>query len=583
MRTGPIRLLAAALLAATLPLAAQTLRWSSQGDLQTLDPHSQNESLTNALNGQVYESLVNRGKQLEIVPVLATEWQQTAPTVWRLKLRPNVKFHDGTPFSADDVVFSVQRAAAGTSDIKVYASALGEPRKLDALTVEFRLAQVNPIFLQHLTTIPIMSKAWSEKHSVTRPLDFKAKEESHASLNANGTGPFMLATRQPDVKTVYKRNPAWWGKFEGNLQEVVFSPIKSDATRVAALISGEIDLVLDPAPQDVPRLRNTSGLKVVDGPENRVVFIGMDQSRDKLLYGRVDGKNPFKDLRVRRALYQAIDVETIRTKLMRGQSLPTGGLTPSPLGAFNDPELEQRLPLRRGGSEEADAGGRFRQRLRGHARLPEQPLHQRRGDLPRAGGDVGPAGRKTQGQRDAAQHLLPEGAEVRHLALPARLGRFDHRRRDRDDSGLSQPRRGRCRLLELRWRQQCEVRRTGRSLEPRARPEEARGADQGRARRVSAAGPCDPVAPPGDPLGHARQRQRGPPGRQLARVAVDQRQVTTPKRPAAACRSQSSRRSARPSLRRQAWSRGPCPASRGAASGPAKPVPPRLLACFGGA
>jgi peptide/nickel transport system substrate-binding protein len=327
------------------PLAAQTLRWSSQGDLQTLDPHSQNESLTNALNGQVYESLVNRGKALEIVPVLATEWQQTAPTVWRFKLRPNVKFHDGTPFSADDVVFSVQRAAAGSSDIKVYALALGEVRKIDPLTVEFKSAQVNPIFLQHLTTIQIMSKAWSEKRGTTRPLDFKAKEESHASLNANGTGPFVLVSRQPDVKTVYKRNPAWWGKAEGNLQEVVFTPIKSDATRVAALISGEIDLVLDPAPQDLPRLRNTPGVKVVDGPENRIVFIGMDQGRDKLLYGRVDGdRNPFKDRRVRQALYQAIDIETIKTKLMRGQSLPTGGLTPSPLGAFNDPALETRLP-----------------------------------------------------------------------------------------------------------------------------------------------------------------------------------------------------------------------------------------------
>jgi peptide/nickel transport system substrate-binding protein len=339
------RLAAAALLLAALPLSAQTLRWASQGDLQTLDPHSQNESLTNSLNGQVYETLVNRGKQLEIVPVLATEWQQSGPTTWRLKLRPNVRFHGGEAFGADDVLFSVQRAAAGSSDLKVYALALGEPRKIDALTVEFRLPQVNPIFLQHLTTIQMMSKAWSEKHGITRPLDFKAKEESHASLNANGTGPFVLVSRQPDVKTVYRRNPNWWGKAEGNLQEVVYTPIKSDATRLAALISGEIDLVLDPAPQDVPRLRNTPGVKVMDGPENRIVFIGMDQGRDKLLYGRVDGdRNPFKDPRVRRALYQAIDVETIKAKLMRGQSLPTGGLTPSPLGAFNDPALETRLP-----------------------------------------------------------------------------------------------------------------------------------------------------------------------------------------------------------------------------------------------
>ena len=323
---------------------AQTLRWASQGDAQTMDPYSQNELLTNAMNGQVYETLVNRGKTMLLEPVLATEWQQASPTQWRFKLRPNVKFHDGSPFSADDVVFSIQRAREASSDIGVYANAVGTPKKIDDLTVEFNLANVNPIFLQHLGLLPIMSRAWAEKNKATKPIDFKNKEEGYASFHANGTGPFMLVSRQPDVKTVYKRNPAWWGKFDGNVQEVVYTPIKSDATRVAALISGEVDLVLDPAPQDLPRLRNTSGVKVIDGPENRIVFIGMDQLRDELLYSSVKGKNPFKDIRVRKALYEAIDIETIKTKLMRGQAVPTGGITPSPLGAYNDPEIEKRLP-----------------------------------------------------------------------------------------------------------------------------------------------------------------------------------------------------------------------------------------------
>ena len=336
--------LAAAVALAGAAAQAQTLRWASQGDAQTMDPHSQNELLTNAINGQAYETLVNRDKKLNIEPVLATEWQQVSPLQWRFKLRPNVKFHDGTPFTADDVVFSVQRARDGTSDIRVYANALGEPKKIDNLTVQFDLKEVNPIFLQHATLVQIMSKAWCEKNKATKPIDFKNKEEGFASFNANGTGPYMLVTRQPDVKTVYKRNPAWWGKFEGNVQEVIYTPIKSDATRTAALVSGELDFLLDPAPQDLDRLRNTQGVKVIDGPENRVVFIGMDQSRDELLYSDVKGKNPFKDLRVRKALYQAIDIETIKTRLMRGQAYPTGGITPSPLGAFNDPEIEKRLP-----------------------------------------------------------------------------------------------------------------------------------------------------------------------------------------------------------------------------------------------
>ena len=164
-------------------------------------------------------------------------------------------------------------------------------------------------------------------------------------LHANGTGPFVLVSRQPDVKTTFKRNPAWWGKFEGNLQEVIYTPIKSDATRTAALISGELDLVQDPVPQDLPRLKSTPGTKVVEGMENRVVYIGMDQGRDELLYSNVKGKNPFKDVRVRKALYQAVDIEAIRNRLMRGQAFPTGAMAPSPLGSFNDPELEKRLPF----------------------------------------------------------------------------------------------------------------------------------------------------------------------------------------------------------------------------------------------
>lgn len=323
---------------------AQTLRWASQGDPLTMDPHSQNELLTNAMNGQVYETLVNRNKQLLLEPALATEWTQPNPLTWRFKLRPNVKFHDGSTLTADDVVFSVQRAREGTSDIKAYANALGEPRRVDALTVEFTLKDPNPIFLQHLATIQVMNKAWCEKNKATKPQDFKNKEEAYTAFNANGTGPYLLVSRAPDVKTVYKRHTAWWGKFDGNVQDVVYSPIKSDATRAAALISGEVDFVLDPAPQDVTRLRGTAGVKVIDGPENRVLFIGMDQARDELQYSSLKGKNPFKDQRVRRALYQAVDIETIKTKLMRNQAYPTGGITPSPLGAYNDPEIEKRLP-----------------------------------------------------------------------------------------------------------------------------------------------------------------------------------------------------------------------------------------------
>jgi len=343
----PVCWLTSGLLATALALpmlaGAQTLRWASQGDPLTMDPYAQAEGLTNMINGQIYEYLVGRDKNLGLVPQLATEWRQTSPLQWLLKLRENVKFHDGTPFTADDVAFSVERAQQPTSRFASFANALGTVRKVDVFTVEFNLPQVNPIFLEHLNVILIMSRTWCEKHNATKTQDFAHGEAAYTVRHANGTGPYMLVSREPDVRTVLKRNPNYWGTFEGNVQHVVYTPITNPATRVAALVSGELDFVLDPPSTDVDRLRTTHGIKIIDGPEDRVIFIGMDQHRDELIYSNVKGRNPFKDVRVRRALYQAIDIETIKTRLMQGQATPTGALLPSPLG-FNDPDIEKRLP-----------------------------------------------------------------------------------------------------------------------------------------------------------------------------------------------------------------------------------------------
>ncbi len=349
------------LLAFTVAAAdAVTLRWSGRGDMQTTDPHSQNEGLTNNINSLIYEFLLDRTKTLGLEPRLAESWQQISPTVWRIKLRAGVKFHDGTPFTADDVVFSYERARSDASQLRAYANAAGIPKKIDELTVEFTTNGPNPIELDHLATINIMSKAWCEKNRATKPQNYTAKEDMVTAHQANGTGPYMLKAREPDVRTVLVKNPNWWGikagKFEGNIDEVMYRPIVSDATRVAALISGEVDLINDPPPQDVPRLKQTPGVKILEGMENRVVFIGMDQARDELLYANVKGKNPFKDVRVRQALYQAIDIEAIKSATMRGLSQPTGAMLPSPL--MSTPQLEKRIPFDRAKAKQllTDAG-----------------------------------------------------------------------------------------------------------------------------------------------------------------------------------------------------------------------------------
>ncbi len=314
----------AVLVALGLPADAKTLRFSSQGDISTIDPHGNNEGFTNAFLENIYETLVTRGKDLKVEPCLAVSWTQVSPTVTRFKLREGVKFHDGSPFTADDVVFSVQRALADTSNFKPYLAGVKEAKKIDDLTIEILTTGPAPVLIPQLTEVRIMSKSWSTKHNVTKPQDFKNKEETFATRNANGTGPFILRTREADVKTTAVLNSNWWGKREGNVTEIVYQPIKSDGTRLAALISGEVDFVLDPPPQDIPRLKQDPKIKVAEGNENRTVFFGMDQFRDELLYSGVKGKNPFKDKRVREAVLLSIDTGAIKTQVMRGLSVPSG-------------------------------------------------------------------------------------------------------------------------------------------------------------------------------------------------------------------------------------------------------------------
>ena len=336
--------LIALLLAAACGLGhAATLRVANQGDALSMDPHSLNESLQLSFTGNIYEPLVARGKQLELVPGLATKWTMVSPTVWRFELRKGVTFHDGTPFGADDVVFSFKRAAADGSDMKSYTAPIKDVRKVDDSTVEIETLAPFPILPDTLTTLFIMSKKWSEDNKATVPVDRRKGIENTASFKANGTGPYRLKERQPGSKTVLVANPRYWGKIDGNVDEVVFTPIGNDATRVAAMLSGEID-VMEPVPlQDAERLKASPNLKVMQGPELRTIFLGMDQKRDELLFSNIKGKNPFKDIRVRRAFYQAIDIETIKTRVMRGAATPTGLMVAPGIKGFVA-DLNKRAP-----------------------------------------------------------------------------------------------------------------------------------------------------------------------------------------------------------------------------------------------
>ena len=322
---------------------AVTLRVANQGDAGSMDPHSLNESLQLTFTNNIYEPLVARDKQLALVPGLATAWKQTSPTVWRFELRRGVRFHDGSPLSAADVVFSFQRAAGEGSDMKSYTASIKEVRAVGEMAVEIETLSPFPILPDVISLVYILNRKWCEVNLATMPVDRRKGIENTASFKANGTGPYRLKERQPSARTVLVRNFNYWGVVEGNVSEVIFTPIGNPATRVAALLSGEIDL-MEPVPlQDIERIQRSPAHAVVQGPELRTIFLGMDQHRDELLNSNVKGKNPFKDRRVRQAFYQAIDIESIRSRVMRGASVPTALMLAPGIKGFV-PALNKRLP-----------------------------------------------------------------------------------------------------------------------------------------------------------------------------------------------------------------------------------------------
>ena len=311
------------LLFLSLTAAAKTLRYASAYEPGTMDPHAVGSAYATRVLNMVYDTLVARDEDFRVAPGLALSWA-SQPTGWRLKLRPGVKFHDGTAFSADDVVFSIERALSPTSQVRFNLPNVTGAKKVDALTVDILTSGPTPVLPLALTNLRIMSRAWSVAHKVEKPQDYAAKQDTFAARNAMGTGPYKLKEWVPDVRTVLVQNKDYWGP-HGNVDEAHYLVVSSAATRLAGLVSGEIDFVIDPALQDVDRLERTPGVKVLKGPSRGTQFLGFDHARETLLEG---GKNPFKDRRVREAVRSAIDYEALNTKIMRklgtsGRSLYT--------------------------------------------------------------------------------------------------------------------------------------------------------------------------------------------------------------------------------------------------------------------
>ncbi len=255
-----------------VPAAAKTFTWAFNGDALTMDPHASNNTFTNAFVNYIYEGLTRHNYEIKIEPALATSWRTVSPTVWRFALRKGVKFHNGADFDADDVVATWQRMNTPGALVMTVVNPIKDVRKVDSHTVDIETKQPFPILLSILTHFFVMDKDWMEKNDAKSSTDLQQKKENYANRNANGTGPFKLKSREVDVKTVLEVNPNWWDKPQHNLTEVVFTPIKSDATRTSSLLSGAIDGTISIPLQDIQRVSADPKLQVIQGPALRTIF-----------------------------------------------------------------------------------------------------------------------------------------------------------------------------------------------------------------------------------------------------------------------------------------------------------------------
>lgn len=315
--------------------SAETFRWAGTTDPQTMDPHAVNSAPVLGFLNNVYEGLVRRGKDMAIEPALATSWEPIGDGEgWRFNLRQGVTFHDGSTFDAEDVVFSYERASDEGSDTRSWFAPVADVKMVDAYTVDVMTKAPNPIFPDSIANWMIMDKGWAEANSAARP---DKEAGNYATLNANGTGAFKLSTRQPGLTTTLVPFDGWWDEAEHNITEATFTPIDNPATAVAALLSGDVDMI-NPVPiQDAARVDQRDGVKVIRGIEARVIMLGFGHEADLLKYGENAGeKNPFQDVRVREAVAKAVNVDAIRQTIMRGSAEAASQLVSPAMRGYSD-------------------------------------------------------------------------------------------------------------------------------------------------------------------------------------------------------------------------------------------------------
>ncbi|TCS60733.1 peptide/nickel transport system substrate-binding protein [Primorskyibacter sedentarius] len=320
--------------------SAETFRWASTTDPQTMDPHAVNAAPVLSFLNNIYEGLVRRNQNMQIEPSLATSWEPLeAENGWRFHLREGVTFQDGAEFNAEDVLFSYQRASDEAADVRSWFAPVSEVRVVDDYTVDFVTTAPNPLFPDSIANFMILDKGWAEANDAALPA---RDAENFATMNVNGTGAFSLSSRDPGVETRLVPNPTWWDEAQHNVTEAVFTPIGNSATGLAALLSGEIDFIQPIPLQDVAQVESRDGFKVLEGEETRVIMFGFGHEHEKLLYSTdVTDANPFQDPKVRLAAAHAIDIDAIDRVIMRGKIEAASQLVPAGISGYSEANADR--------------------------------------------------------------------------------------------------------------------------------------------------------------------------------------------------------------------------------------------------
>jgi len=322
-RLAVVSMLALAALAVTVPGRAADLVVGLGADVTAIDPHYHNVTPNNNVASHIFGYLVQRNEKSQLEPGLATEWRTIDPLTWEFKLRKGVKFHDGSDFTAADVVASIERVPTvpnSPSPFTAYTKQIKEMIVVDPLTIRFRTATPYPLMPSDMTQITIISKAAAKAST----------EDFNSGKAAIGTGPYKLVRYAKGDRIELARNDAWWGG-KTPWTKVTLRILPQDASRVAALLSGDVQAIENVPTADVAKLRNDKRLSLYRTVADRLIYLHLDSDRDVSPFvtdkeGKPLDKNPLKDTRVRKAMSKAINRAAIVDKVMEGEAVPSGQL-----------------------------------------------------------------------------------------------------------------------------------------------------------------------------------------------------------------------------------------------------------------